>query len=200
MAKIPLSAHFHKYGNVCCGRCASGFKAFRRVDTGYRRGGATKKMGAQRRNPVGEGGLWSISSLLVVDDVPTSPPSRSSTSPHKPPPQISPYLWKGALSPPRSTRDGFTLMEVMVSLFFLIVAAMALLQGLDLAFRHYSLAQTRWNAIVGLWNQIEQSRATSSTQGEPIQIIPDSRPLYRTVYQDPRLGEEFGWEVLSAEK
>ena len=92
-----LSAHFHKYGDVCCGRCAHGFKALRRVDTGYRRGGATKKMGAQRRNPLGGGGLWSISSSLVVDDVPTSPPSRSSTSPHKPPPQISPYLWKGAL-------------------------------------------------------------------------------------------------------
>ncbi len=55
-------------------------------------------MGAHRRNPLGGGGLWSISWSLVVDDVPTSPPSRSSTSPHKPPPQISPYLWKGALS------------------------------------------------------------------------------------------------------
>ncbi len=54
-------------------------------------------MGPSRRNPSGGGGLWSISSSLVVDDVPKSPPSRSSTSPHKPPPQISPYLWKGAL-------------------------------------------------------------------------------------------------------
>ncbi len=103
---------------------------------------------------------------------------------------------KGALI----TRNGFTLIEVMVSIFILIVAVMALLQGLDLAFRHYTLAQTRWKAIVELWNQIEQSRATSSTQGEPIQIIPDSRPLYRTIYKDPRLGEQFGWEVLSAEK
>ncbi len=91
------SAHFHKYGDVCCERCAPGFKALRRVDTGYRRGGATKETGAHRRNPLGGGGLWSISSSLVVDDVPTSPPSCSSTSPHKPPPQISPYLWKGAL-------------------------------------------------------------------------------------------------------
>ncbi len=107
---------------------------------------------------------------------------------------------KGALSHPRITRDGFTLMEVMVSLFFLIVAAMALLQGLDLAFRHYSLARTRWEASVELWNQVEQLRATSSTQGESIQIIPDSRPLYRTVYKHPRLGEQYGWEVLSAEK
>ena len=55
-------------------------------------------MGPSRRNPSGGGGLWSISSSLVVDDVPTSPPSRSSTSPHKSPPQISPDLWKGALT------------------------------------------------------------------------------------------------------
>ena len=107
---------------------------------------------------------------------------------------------KNPLRHPSSTRDGFTLIEVMLSLFVLIVAAMALLQGLDLAFRHYSLAQTKWKAIVELWNQIEQSRATSPTHGEPIQIIPDSRPLYRTVYRDPRLGEQSGWEVLSAEK
>ncbi len=107
---------------------------------------------------------------------------------------------KDPLSSPGITINGFTLIEVMVSLFFLTIAAMALLQGLDLAFRQYSLAQTRWEAIVELWNQIEQSRATSPTHGEPIQIIPDSRPLYRTVYRDPRLGEQSGWEVLSAEK
>ncbi len=107
---------------------------------------------------------------------------------------------KEPLSSPGITINGFTLIEVMVSLFFLTIAAMALLQGLDLAFRQYSLAQTRWEAIVELWNQIEQSRATSSSQGEAIQIIPDSRPLYRTVFSDPRLGEQSGWEVLSAEK
>ncbi len=94
-----VSAHFHKYGDLCCGRCGHGFKALRRVDTEYRRGEATKKTGVQRRNPLGGGGLWSISSSLVVDDVRTSPPSRSSTSPHKPPPQMSPYLWKGAPNP-----------------------------------------------------------------------------------------------------
>ncbi len=57
-----LSAHFHKYDDVC------------------------------------EGGLRSISLSLVVDDVQTLPPVRSSTSPHKPPSQTSSYLWKGALS------------------------------------------------------------------------------------------------------
>ena len=95
---IPLVLTFHKYDDVCCERDALGFKALRRADAGYRRGGATKKMGASRRNPLGGGRLRSISSSLVVDDVPASPPSRSLISPGKPPPQTSPYLWKGALS------------------------------------------------------------------------------------------------------
>ncbi len=96
--------------------------------------------------------------------------------------------------------NGFTLIEVMVSLLFLMVASMALLQGLELAFRHYSLVQNRWKATVELWNQIEELRATHSPRGEPLQIIPDSRPLYRTLLTDPRLGEHSGWEVLNSEK
>ena len=99
-----------------------------------------------------------------------------------------------------TSANGFTLVEVMVSLVFLLVAAMALLQGLELALRHYSLAQNRWKGTVELWNQVEQIRATHSSRGEPIQIIPHSRPLYRTVLKDSRLGGHSGWEVLNSEK
>ena len=95
---------------------------------------------------------------------------------------------------------GFTLIEVMLSLVLLMVTSMALLQGLELAFRHYALAQNRWKASVELWNQIEKLRATHSPRGEPLQIIPDSRPLYRILLTDPRLGEHSGWEVLHSEK
>ncbi len=99
-----------------------------------------------------------------------------------------------------TSTSGFTLIEVMLSLLFLLVAAMALLQGLELAFRHYSMAQDRWKATVDLWNQIEELRATHSPRGEPLHIIPDSRPLYRTLLTDPRMGEHSGWEVLNSEK
>ena len=99
-----------------------------------------------------------------------------------------------------TSSSGFTLIEVMVSLVFLMVTSMALLQGLELAFRHYSLAQNRWKATVELWNRIEELRATHSPRGEPFQIIPDSPPLYRTLLTDPRLGAHSGWEVLTSEK
>ncbi len=95
---------------------------------------------------------------------------------------------------------GFTLIEVMLSLVLLMVTSMALLQGLELAFRHYSLAQHHWRATVELWNRVEKLRATHSPRGEPLQIIPDSRPLYRTLLTDPRLGEHSGWEVLNSER
>jgi len=95
---------------------------------------------------------------------------------------------------------GFTLIEVMLSLVLLMVTSMALLQGLELAFRHYSLAQHHWQATVELWNRVEKLRATHSPRGEPLQIIPDSRPLYRTLLTDPRLGEHSGWEVLNSER
>ncbi len=99
-----------------------------------------------------------------------------------------------------TSANGFTLVEVMISLAFLLVAAIALLQGLELAFRHYSLAQNRWKTTVELWNQIEELRAAHSPRGEILQIIPGSRPLYRTLLTDPRLGEHSGWEVLNSEK
>ncbi len=99
-----------------------------------------------------------------------------------------------------SSIRGFTLVEVMISLAFLLVAAIALLQGLELAFRHYALAQDRWKATVELWNQVEEIRATHSSRGEPTQIIPSSRPLYRRVLKDGRLEGHSGWEVLSADR
>jgi prepilin-type N-terminal cleavage/methylation domain-containing protein len=99
-----------------------------------------------------------------------------------------------------TSANGFTLVEVMISLAFLLVAAMALLQGLELAFRHYALAQDRWKATVELWNQVEKIRATHSSRGEPTQIIPSSRPLYRRVLKDGRLEGHSGWEVLSADR
>jgi Tfp pilus assembly protein PilV len=94
---------------------------------------------------------------------------------------------------------GFTLVEVMVSLVFLMVTLMALLQGLELALQSYGKARIRWKASIGLWNQVEQSR-TSPPSGESIQIFPGARPLYRTIVSDPRLEGHSDWEVLRAQK
>lgn len=95
---------------------------------------------------------------------------------------------------------GFTLVEVLISLMLLILATVSLFQSLDQAFRHYGLAEDRWKATVEVWNQIELLRANSPATGEPLLILPNSRPLYRSVVRDSRLVGQSGWEILIAEK
>ena len=95
---------------------------------------------------------------------------------------------------------GFTLVEVLISLMLLIVVTASLLAGLGQAFRHYSLAQGRWKATVEVWNQIELLRSDSPATGETLLILPNSRPLYRSVIRDSRLMGQSGWEILIAEK
>jgi hypothetical protein len=95
---------------------------------------------------------------------------------------------------------GFSLVEVLISLMLLILATVSLLQSLDQAFRHYSLAESRWKATVEVWNQIERLRASPPSAGDALLILPTSRPLYRSIVRDSRLVGHSGWEVLIAEK
>ena len=95
---------------------------------------------------------------------------------------------------------GFTLVEVLISLMLLILATTSLLDGLGQAFRHYHLAGSRWRGTIEVWNQIELLRADSSVAGEPVLILPNARPLYRSVIRDSRLAGQSGWEILIAEK
>ena len=95
---------------------------------------------------------------------------------------------------------GFTLVEVLISLMLLLLASASLMAGLDQAFRHYGLAKGRWKATVEVWNQVELLRADSPATGEPLLILPNSRPLYRSIIRDSRLAGQSGWEILIAEK
>ena len=95
---------------------------------------------------------------------------------------------------------GFTLVEVLISLMLLILTSVSLLESLDQAFRHYRIAEQRWRATIEVWNQIELLRADSPTAGDSLLILPNSRPLYRSVIRDSRLLGQSGWEVLIADK
>ncbi len=95
---------------------------------------------------------------------------------------------------------GFTLVEVLISLMLLILTSVSLLESLDQAFRHYRIAEQRWRATIEVWNQIELLRADSPAAGDSLLILPNSRPLYRSVIRDSRLLGQSGWEVLIADK
>lgn len=95
---------------------------------------------------------------------------------------------------------GFTLVEVLISMMLLILTTVSLLGSLDQAFRHYRTAELRWRATIEVWNQIELLRADTPAAGDPLLILPDSRPLYRSVIRDSRLLGQSGWEVLIADR
>jgi len=65
----------------------------------HRRGAPTQQMLPRRRNPKGAWGLRAISALLVVNDVPASPPPRALISPRKPHARGLLYFHHGLLGP-----------------------------------------------------------------------------------------------------
>jgi len=79
--RAKISSHFGaSAGQADARRCDAG-------DAGaHRRGAATKQTGPPRRHPQGGRGSRAISASLVVNDVPTSPPPHSLTSPREPRP------------------------------------------------------------------------------------------------------------------
>ncbi len=94
---MSISAPFHKYDDVCGERAGVEGAKRRRVDAGYRRGGATKPSArpvATRRVDGGCGrSLRWLSSKMAQHRLP--PPAL--ISPHKPHLQTSSYLWNGTL-------------------------------------------------------------------------------------------------------
>lgn len=91
---------------------------------------------------------------------------------------------------------GFTLLEVLVAMVILTVAAVALMQAFGFSIRFYASANDRWRSGVELWNRSQEIRGNSSPEGEPFQVIEGARPLYRIVLED----SSRRWEVLRAGK
>ena len=91
---------------------------------------------------------------------------------------------------------GFSLLEVMISGLVLTIAATALLQSIGFVCQSYSSARNHWEGSVKLWRRVEESRTAPTIDAESIQILPEARPLYRTVVSD----SDRRWEVLRAQK
>lgn len=91
-------------------------------------------------------------------------------------------------------------MEVMVSIALLTVVALSLLQAFEVAFRCYGEAQKRWRISLHLWNRTEAARNQVFPVGEPQEIIPGARPLFRALYSYPSVCDRCTWEVFRAEK
>ncbi len=104
MSRFSTSTPCHKYDDVCWERDGDQIEARRRVDVQTSARRSNKEMGPSRPNPLGGWGLRAISLSFVVDDAsaspndaPASPPPLFATSPRKPHPHTSSYLWQGVL-------------------------------------------------------------------------------------------------------
>jgi hypothetical protein len=96
---------------------------------------------------------------------------------------------------------GFTLIEVLVTLCFVTVAALGCLSLAALAVRTYQLSCLRWKQTVGSWNQTQQLRSDTwegEVSGEV--VVPGSIPLRRFEIRTEGEPEPQVWEVLHAKK
>lgn len=105
-------------------------------------------------------------------------------------------MGKNQLTAAIHSERGFTLLEVLISTFILSVALVALLHCLALAVTSYLSSATHWRNAVQVWNLSRQVRAGLVEGGEPIQPLPQARPLDRHVLVTPSRR----WEVMRAQK
>jgi hypothetical protein len=98
----------------------------------------------------------------------------------------------------RKADFGYSLLEVLVSLVFLTVAALSVMQSLAVAATAYSLSQRQWLAAVERWNRVVELRADPPTEAEGLMLAPGIPPLRR--FPVPGEGPADDWEVLIARR
>ena len=92
---------------------------------------------------------------------------------------------------------GMSLIEVLVSMLLLMVALVGGLQCLTHCLLLSTAAQKHWGGTLETWNQSQVLRAQSPAAGDPIVIVPDARPMLKSVLE----GEGGAtWEILRAPK
>jgi hypothetical protein len=101
----------------------------------------------------------------------------------------------------RFGKRGFTLIEVLVTLCFVTVAALGCLSLAALAVKTYQLSCLRWKQTLGTWNQTQQLRSDAWIGEESGEVIaPGSVPLRRFEIRTEGETEPQVWEVLHAKK
>ena len=108
---------------------------------------------------------------------------------------------KGADHPRCSRSRGFTLIEVLVTLCFVTVAALGCLSLAALAVRTYQLSYLRWKQTVSTWNQTQALRSAAWKGEETGEVaVSGPVPLRRFTIRTEGKPETQVWEVLHAKK
>jgi Tfp pilus assembly protein PilV len=95
-----------------------------------------------------------------------------------------------------SADRGYGLLEVLVSLLFLTVAVLSIVQSIAVAASAYSLSQRQWLEAVDRWNQAVQLRAQPPPEGHEVILAPGVPALRRCLL--PAEDAARAWEVFIA--
>ncbi|MFQ5741803.1 MAG: type II secretion system protein [Acidobacteriota bacterium] len=102
---------------------------------------------------------------------------------------------------PQRAENGFTLVEILVSIALISGAIVALLHSLTLAVGVYSRSQVQWRSTTELWNRANQIRGEAvAEEATAIFPIPGARPLYRVILEQESGERSIRWEVLRAQR
>ena len=94
--------------------------------------------------------------------------------------------------------SGFTLLEVLISVAFMTIVVMTLLQAMSYCVRVSGQAEDRWRKTLSKWNEVQELRLQHEVVGSPVVVPPAARPL--TYQEVPQELDETGcvWEVITA--
>ncbi len=99
---------------------------------------------------------------------------------------------------PVPAQQGFTLLEVVISVTFLTITSLVLLQSFCLTLRWYASARARSDQTIRMWNQSQQICSQMDSTGSGVTTVPPGRPLYESSVGDS--SGRLEWKVLHAQR
>jgi len=90
---------------------------------------------------------------------------------------------------------GFSLLELLVSLAFLTVLTVTLLQSLTYCLQVSNQTQKHWNEALSRWNQVQEIRGGRDMGGDPVVVKPEARPMFLSEIASQNAKKE-KWGVL----
>jgi hypothetical protein len=102
--------------------------------------------------------------------------------------------------PTEKMATGFSLLEVLISITFLTVVVVTVLQSMSYCLQVSGEAHKHWRDSLSKWSEVQELRSWQGTVGDPVIVLPGARPMS---YQEVPAGAETSddhWGVLRAAK
>ena len=95
---------------------------------------------------------------------------------------------------------GFSLLEVLISISFLTIVVVTVLQCMSYCFQLSVQAEEHWRDSLSKWNQSQELRSLQSDLGNQVTVIPAARPMFFVEVSAENEASDRQWGVLRAAK